>query len=117
MGDQGRLYVNDDVVPAYKKTIHHADLILPNQFEAESVHPILVLYLTNAHQSNLSQSSVRRQDYLFIHISRGHHRHPPHLLRSPRHHHFSAIIEVVPVRLHSKPTRELPHSHRLHDPI
>lgn len=35
MGDQGRLYVNDDVVPAYKKTIHHADLILPNQFEAE----------------------------------------------------------------------------------
>lgn len=35
MGDQGRLYVNDDVVPAYKKIIHHADLILPNQFEAE----------------------------------------------------------------------------------
>lgn len=35
MGDQGRLYVNDDVVPAYKKLIHHADLILPNQFEAE----------------------------------------------------------------------------------
>lgn len=117
MGDQGRLYVNDDVVPAYKKTIRHADLILPNQFEAESVHPVLVLYLTNAHQSNLSQSSVRRQDYLFIHISRGHHRHSPHLLRSPRHHHFSAIIEVVPVRLHSKPTRELPHSHWLHDPI
>lgn len=37
MGDQGRLYVNDDVVPAYKRIIHHADLILPNQFEAESV--------------------------------------------------------------------------------
>ena len=37
MGDQGRLYVNDDVVPAYKKLIHHADLILPNQFEAEYV--------------------------------------------------------------------------------
>jgi len=35
MGDQGRLYVNDDVVPAYKKMIGHADLILPNQFEAE----------------------------------------------------------------------------------
>jgi pyridoxine kinase len=35
MGDQGRLYVNDDVVPAYKNIIHHADLILPNQFEAE----------------------------------------------------------------------------------
>lgn len=35
MGDRGRLYVNQDVVPAYKKIIHHADLILPNQFEAE----------------------------------------------------------------------------------
>lgn len=35
MGDQGKLYVNDDVVPAYKSIIQHADLILPNQFEAE----------------------------------------------------------------------------------
>jgi hypothetical protein len=35
MGDQGRLYVNEDVVPAYKKLIHDADLILPNQFELE----------------------------------------------------------------------------------
>ena len=37
MGDQGRLYVNPDVVPAYKNVIQHADLILPNQFEAEYV--------------------------------------------------------------------------------
>ncbi|KAM5383614.1 hypothetical protein ACJZ2D_001851 [Fusarium nematophilum] len=35
MGDNGRLYVAEDVVPAYKKLIHDADLILPNQFEAE----------------------------------------------------------------------------------
>lgn len=35
MGDQGRLYVNDDVIPAYKKIIPYADLVLPNQFEAE----------------------------------------------------------------------------------
>ncbi|KAI5466434.1 Ribokinase-like protein [Mariannaea sp. PMI_226] len=35
MGDNGQLYVAQDVVPAYKKLIHHADLILPNQFEAE----------------------------------------------------------------------------------
>lgn len=39
MGDQGRLYVNDDVVPAYKNIIRYADLILPNQFEAECVPP------------------------------------------------------------------------------
>ncbi|KAL2813625.1 pyridoxine kinase [Aspergillus cavernicola] len=42
MGDQGRLYVNDDVVPAYKSTIQHADLILPNQFEAEVLSGIQI---------------------------------------------------------------------------
>jgi pyridoxine kinase len=35
MGDNGKLYVAQDVVPAYKALIEHADLILPNQFEAE----------------------------------------------------------------------------------
>ncbi|KAI0483235.1 Ribokinase-like protein [Xylariaceae sp. FL0804] len=35
MGDNGRLYVAEDVVPAYRGLIPHADLILPNQFEAE----------------------------------------------------------------------------------
>lgn len=35
MGDLGRIYVGEDVVPAYKNVIHHADLLLPNQFEAE----------------------------------------------------------------------------------
>jgi len=42
MGDQGRLYVNEDVVPTYKKTIQHADLILPNQFEAELLSGIKI---------------------------------------------------------------------------
>ncbi len=35
MGDQGRLYVKEDVVPAYKNLLRDADLLLPNQFEAE----------------------------------------------------------------------------------
>ncbi|KAI1828585.1 Ribokinase-like protein [Xylaria intraflava] len=35
MGDNGKLYVAEDVVPAYQGLIRHADLILPNQFEAE----------------------------------------------------------------------------------
>lgn len=35
MGDEGRLYVNEDVVPAYKGLLMDADLILPNQYEAE----------------------------------------------------------------------------------
>jgi pyridoxine kinase len=37
MGDNGKLYVAEDVVPAYKNLIKDADLILPNQFEAEYV--------------------------------------------------------------------------------
>ena len=35
MGDQGKLYVNEDVVPVYRNVLRDADLILPNQFEAE----------------------------------------------------------------------------------
>lgn len=45
MGDNGRLYVNEDVVPAYKGLVKDADLILPNQFEAEYVvyDPVRIL--------------------------------------------------------------------------
>lgn len=35
MGDNGKLYVAEDVVPAYRSLIPYADLILPNKFEAE----------------------------------------------------------------------------------
>ena len=37
MGDNGRLYVPEDVIPAYRSLVPYADLILPNQFEAEYV--------------------------------------------------------------------------------
>ena len=35
MGDQGELYVDENVVPAYKKLMRDADLLIPNQFELE----------------------------------------------------------------------------------
>ncbi|CAN9279156.1 unnamed protein product [Alternaria alternata] len=35
MGDNGKLYVPEDEVPEYKGLLREADLILPNQFEAE----------------------------------------------------------------------------------
>jgi pyridoxine kinase len=35
MGDEGRLYIPHDEVPVYKCLLRDADLILPNQFEAE----------------------------------------------------------------------------------
>lgn len=39
MGDNGKLYIPEDEVPQYKALLREADLILPNQFEAESVGP------------------------------------------------------------------------------
>jgi pyridoxal/pyridoxine/pyridoxamine kinase len=38
MGDEGKIYVSEEVVPAYKNLLKDADLILPNQFEAEYVY-------------------------------------------------------------------------------
>ncbi|KAF2133070.1 Ribokinase-like protein [Dothidotthia symphoricarpi CBS 119687] len=35
MGDNGKLYIPEDEVPEYKTLLRDADLILPNQFEAE----------------------------------------------------------------------------------
>ena len=35
IGDNGKIYVAEDCVPAYKELVQHADLILPNQYEAE----------------------------------------------------------------------------------
>lgn len=37
MGDNGKLYIPEDEVPEYKTLLRDADLILPNQFEAEYV--------------------------------------------------------------------------------
>ncbi len=37
MGDNGKLYIDEAVVPAYRSLLHHVDLILPNQFEIELV--------------------------------------------------------------------------------
>jgi pyridoxine kinase len=35
MGDQGRLYVDERIVGRYREVLREADLVLPNQFEAE----------------------------------------------------------------------------------
>ena len=43
MGDEGRIYVSDEVVPAYKTLLRDADLILPNQFEAEYIDHVNAL--------------------------------------------------------------------------
>ncbi|TLS24777.1 hypothetical protein PpBr36_08649 [Pyricularia pennisetigena] len=45
MGDNGNLYVAQDVVPAYKGLVEYADLILPNQFEAEVLSEVNIVDL------------------------------------------------------------------------
>ncbi|UNI21038.1 Pyridoxal kinase [Purpureocillium takamizusanense] len=42
MGDNGKIYVAEDVVPAYKSLLPYADLILPNQFEAELLSEVKI---------------------------------------------------------------------------
>lgn len=37
MGDNGQIYVAEEVVPAYKSLLPYTDLMIPNQFEAEYV--------------------------------------------------------------------------------
>ncbi|KAK3986880.1 proliferating cell nuclear antigen [Cladorrhinum sp. PSN332] len=43
MGDNGNLYVTRDVVPVYRGLIERADLILPNQFEAELLSEVKII--------------------------------------------------------------------------
>lgn len=51
MGDNGNLYVAQDVVPAYKGLIESADLILPNQFEAEVLSEVKITDLASLTQA------------------------------------------------------------------
>lgn len=90
MGDQGRLYVNDDVVPAYKKVIRYADLILPNQFEAEYVSTRGLRDYTN-----MMKSPLRNRNHHTKHPRRSNHHHPQNLLHSPYHHHLGATLQAL----------------------
>jgi pyridoxine kinase len=35
MGDEGALYVSPEIVPLYRNIMRIADVVTPNQFEAE----------------------------------------------------------------------------------
>ncbi|SPO00963.1 related to pyridoxal kinase [Cephalotrichum gorgonifer] len=51
MGDHGRIYVAEDVVPAYRSLIPYADLILPNQFEAELLSEVKITDMETLQQA------------------------------------------------------------------
>jgi pyridoxine kinase len=47
MGDAGKIYVAPSVVPAYKSLLRSADLLLPNQFEAELLSEVKITDLSS----------------------------------------------------------------------
>src|SRR5579859_2260752 len=47
MGDDGALYVEEEVVPIYESIIPSADIIIPNQFEAELLSNSSITSLTD----------------------------------------------------------------------
>ncbi|POR36370.1 Putative pyridoxal kinase C6F6.11c [Tolypocladium paradoxum] len=51
MGDNGKIYVAEDVVPAYKSLVPYADLILPNQFEAELLSDVKIVDMETLNQA------------------------------------------------------------------
>lgn len=89
MGDQGRLYVSDDVVPAYKKIIRYADLILPNQFEAEYV---LLLSIMHKTVTDMQQGPLWRNNYFSQYSCTSSRCYPQDLFRPARHYNIGAAF-------------------------
>lgn len=42
LGDNGKCYVDQDVIPVYKSLLRFADMLLPNQFEAETLSGVKI---------------------------------------------------------------------------
>jgi pyridoxine kinase len=49
MGDNGRIYVDEDELPVYRDLLRDADLILPNQFEAELLSGVKITDVKSMH--------------------------------------------------------------------
>jgi pyridoxine kinase len=64
MGDNGRLYIPEPEVPAYKSLLRYADLILPNQFEAELLSEVKIQDLS----SLASAVHALHRDYSIPHL-------------------------------------------------
>ncbi|KAK3495941.1 Ribokinase-like protein [Neurospora crassa] len=64
MGDNGSLYVAQDVVPVYKGLVQYADLILPNQFEAELLSEVKIVDMPSLTRA----ISVLHERYAIPHI-------------------------------------------------
>ncbi|KAK5134378.1 hypothetical protein LTR08_006558 [Meristemomyces frigidus] len=66
MGDNGRLYVAEDTVPVYKSLLDDADLILPNQFEAELLSGVKIHDLATMKQAIARLHEAHKTPHVLI---------------------------------------------------
>lgn len=66
MGDNGRIYVAEDTVPAYKTLLKDADLILPNQFEAELLSDVKIHDLATMNEAITKLHQARKVPHVLI---------------------------------------------------
>ena len=66
MGDNGRIYVAEDTVPVYKRLLKDADLILPNQFEAELLSEVQIRDLATMKQAITKLHQVHNVPHVLI---------------------------------------------------
>ncbi|KAL9128093.1 MAG: hypothetical protein Q9217_003146 [Psora testacea] len=66
MGDEGLLYVSENVVPVYKKLLRDADLILPNQFELELLSETKINCLSTLQQAIAKLHKSHRLPHIIV---------------------------------------------------
>lgn len=66
MGDNGRIYVAEDTVPVFKSLLKDADLILPNQFEAELLSDVKIHDLASMKQAITKLHQVHKTPHVLI---------------------------------------------------
>jgi len=66
MGDNGRVYVAEDEVPVYRSLLKDADLILPNQFEAELLSDVKIHDLATMKQAITKLHQAHKTPHVLI---------------------------------------------------
>ncbi|MCJ1425090.1 putative pyridoxal kinase [Sticta canariensis] len=66
MGDEGQIYVNEDVIPVYKNLIRDADLIIPNLFEAELLSDTKITSLSSLSAAIATLHQIHRIPHIII---------------------------------------------------
>lgn len=66
MGDNGRIYVAEDTVPAYRSLLKDADLILPNHFEAELLSGVTIKDTASIRQAVTVLHQTHRVPHILI---------------------------------------------------